>query len=344
MSFPANEWGYHTDAILLENCMFANIGYVYQQENGNYAENVYLNHCTFVNVLVFSLESGWWYKLSVTNSLWLNAFIRGEEPVRYATHGGPINIDSVASFGFAVPFAEQDRRVLFAHNSYYIEPRLGDWMANNTPARERRRVGAEDCIPVPLPMLNSRTLAFLATSDFPYVNEAKLYEAMDTGMILPPTDPTAVKVFLEEKWWGCEEVSWAWRPNLSAKCAWPFREDLAYTNDTLLGAAMGGFPLGDLHCWFPHEYKQWKLQADAEWAQICHWLENGAEPTGTHGLKNQSSRVAPSGFYLYQNYPNPYKASTEIRCRLPQACNVRLVLLDLLGRERGGNSHESIAG
>ncbi|MBC7188309.1 MAG: T9SS type A sorting domain-containing protein, partial [Calditrichaeota bacterium] len=337
VSFPANEWGYHTDAILFENCTFANIGYVYQQENGNYADNVYFNHCTFVNVLMFSLESGWWYKISVTNSLWLNAFMRGEEPVRYAAHGGPlggtINIDSVASFGFAVPFAEQDRRVLFAHNSYYIEPWLVDWMANNPSAQERRREGGEDCIPRPLPMLNSQTLAFFASSEFPYMNAAKLYEAMDPGMILPPTDTTAIERFLEEKWWGCEDVSWAWRPDLSAKYTWPFQENLAYVNDTLLCAAMGGFPLGDLYRWFPHEHKRWKLQADTEWAQISYWLEKGTEPTGVFGLMNPPSRGVPSGFFLEQNYPNPSGARTTIRYRLPQACNVQLVLFDLLGRE-----------
>ncbi len=266
LSFPHGESGYHIDHLLFENCTFANLGYVYQQENGNYADNVHVNHCSFVNLVMFSLQSGWWHKLSVTNSLWLNAFMRGEEPALYWSYGGPwggtISIDSVSSFGFAVSFTEEDRRILFAHNSYFLEPWLTDWMENSPSAQEKRRQGLEDYIPRPQPMLNARTAAFFASSAFPYMNAANLYEGINPRMIQPPTDTSAIKEYLEQKWGGCGDKTWAWRPELSAGYIWPLQENLAYTNDTLLNAGMSAFPLGDLYRWFPDDYDRCKTQAE----------------------------------------------------------------------------------
>ncbi|MDZ7338457.1 MAG: T9SS type A sorting domain-containing protein [candidate division KSB1 bacterium] len=337
VSFPYDETGYHTDSILFENCTFANIGYVYQQESGNYADEVYFNHCSFLNVVMFSLESGWWYKLAVANSLWVNGFMRGVEPLGYSGYGwnpgGTINIDSVASFGIGVPFTDQDRRILFAHSSYFVEPWLVDWMANSPYAQLRRQEGSEELVPRPAPMLNSRTRGFFASDDFPYMNAANLYDGINPGMILPPTDTTAIQQFLEEKWSGCRSSFWAWRPELSTNYAWPLPENLAYTNDTLLSAGMGGFPLGDLFRWFPEEYARWKGQADKEWTDIAFWMETGTPPGGAHHVEGPNGKGVPMGFSLEQNYPNPCRATTAIRYVLPRESEVRLVVFDLLGRQ-----------
>jgi hypothetical protein len=60
---------------------------------------------------------------------------------------------------------------------------------------------------------------------------------------------------------------------------------------------------------------------------------------GTFGRCNipESSReladVTPPGrFSLSQNYPNPFNSTTTIQYELPQAGNVRLVVIDILGR------------
>ena len=123
VSFPFDDPGWHIDYLLFENCTFANIGYVYMQEAGNYGDNVHFNHCTFLNVVMFSLESGWWYNMSVTNSIWVNAFMYGDIPAQTRAgylYGGTVRIDSIETFGFAVPFTEQDRRILFAFDRAYI--------------------------------------------------------------------------------------------------------------------------------------------------------------------------------------------------------------------------------
>lgn len=80
VSVPYLGTGIHTDSLSFENCTFANIGYVYQQESANYGDNVYFNHCTFYNVVMFTLESGWWYKMFVSNSLFINTFMYGYIP------------------------------------------------------------------------------------------------------------------------------------------------------------------------------------------------------------------------------------------------------------------------
>ncbi len=337
VSFPFDVPGFHTDNIMFENCTFANIGYVYQQESGNYADNVRFNHCTFLNVIMYSLESGWWYKMSVTNSLWVNGYMMGEIPAYIGDdcdpNGGTIRIDSISTFKFEVPFTEQDRRILFAHNSYFIEDWLVDWMANNPYAQELHNTGQEDLIPIPQPMLSPKTLAFFESDSFPYMNATGLYDSTDPDFILAPTDTASLKWFLDEKWWACCDSLWAWHPEYSAQYRWPLVENLAYTNDTLLNAGLGGFPLGDLYHWFPQEYAQWKAQADDERADISFWLENGIHPDSTVEIQEQSGLGMPECFGLNQNYPNPFNPMTKIRYQLPLTSHLSIKVYDLLGHE-----------
>jgi hypothetical protein len=48
---------------------------------------------------------------------------------------------------------------------------------------------------------------------------------------------------------------------------------------------------------------------------------------------NSGTRTQPRGYQLDQNYPNPFNPVTVIRYFLPEAQNVRLVILDLRGQE-----------
>jgi len=286
VSFPYDVPGYHTDSILFENCTFANMGYVYMQEGTNYGDDVQFNHCTFYNVVQFPLESGWWWKLNVTNCLFVNAWMMGYIPVS-GVSGATVTIQPADSITFDVPFTDQDRHILFAHSAYYLDDWLVDWMRggweknyNGTEWRPDPRITSVGCpyskeqyrqrlfdeIPYPRPMLDSTALVYFDSTNvdgsklYPYINRAALYDvcqlAIDKKYELnprfdtPPINLDPLKYFLNEKWSTNLDTMWAYDANAGFLQQWPLPENLIYANDTLKTAGMGGFPLGDLYHWW----------------------------------------------------------------------------------------------
>ncbi len=376
VSFPFDVPGYHTDYCSFENCTFTNLGYVYMQERNNYSDNVHFNHCTFYNVVMFSLENGWWWKLSVNNCLFVNAYMLGNVPA--AGIGGatvPITpADSIATFD--PPFTDQDRQILFTHSAYYMDNWLVDWMRGGweldywsdpdpvkrwrPPSRindvgnpyskdlYRQRVFNE--IPYPRPMLDSTALAYFDSTDsegeklFPYINREALYDvtelrdAVNPRFDTPPINLDPLKYFLWQKWSTNLDSMWAYMPEAGYNQQWPLPENLAYANDTLRTAGMGGFPLGDLyHWWNPavregatDYYSAWLAQAEDERATIARWLETGS-PT-VSSVKRLPSTIVPSDFTLYQNYPNPFNPITQIKYSVPQTGNISLKVYNNLGQ------------
>jgi hypothetical protein len=332
LSFPFSTVGWHTDSVLFENCTFANIGYVYMQEGGEYGDNVHFNHCTFLNTVMFTLQSGWWWKMFVTNSIFVNPFMFGNIPAQTGDgdpNGSTVRIDSIASFNFQVPFTEQDRRILFANNSHYYEAWLVDWMANNPYSQFLRANRRDDEIPVPQPMLSPQTLEFFAAN--PFMNTANLYDNTNPAFLIPPTNEDSLKDFLRRKWEDNTDIEWSYNSNSGWYQTWPLPENLSYTNTTLKTAAMGGFSLGDLYHWWPDQYTAWKAQSEAEYERIFTWLETGNDPATT-AIEPISGSV-PANFTLSQNYPNPFNPTTQIKYSVPRASQVSLKVYNTLGQE-----------
>ena len=346
VSVPFAATGLHTDSLMFENCTFANIGYVYMQEAANYGDNVHFNHCTFYNVVMYSLESGWWYKMSVTNSLFVNPFMYGYRPGLGDGPNGVIDIIPIDSsaisngFGFEVPFTEQDRRVLFVNNNYYYEQWLRDWMywgPNGSPyANMKHQQRLDNEIFFPQPMFNGLTNTMFDSTDgggnrvWPYFNRANL-DSLNPGLINPPINSDSLKDFINRKWNDNSDMHWAWNAGqylTNGGQVWPFAEDLSYTNTTLQAAGMNGFPLGDLR-WWPAEYAQWEAQADAERDRIFTWLNTGNDPASD---VTEVGGLLPSEYTLGQNYPNPFNPTTEIEYSIPKAGYVSLRVYDNLGQ------------
>ncbi len=338
VSFPFPSSGYHIDSIVFENCTFTNMGQVYVQQEGNYADNVKFNHCTFLNVVMNHFQSGSWYKLAVTNSLFINTYMFGDYLwSSLGKQGGTIRIDSISNFGYQVPFNEHDRRILFSNSSYYTEKWLSDWIYNSPGSVNYRNTNRAHLIPHPQPMLNNRTLAFFDSTEngnkvFPFINRAALYDSVNPGFILPPSDTSNIKMFLDFKWYsGGAAHRWPWKPENSISRRWPLEENLAYVNDTLLTAGMGCFPLGDLYRWFPEKYKVWKAQKENEDERISTWLETGIDTITS--VDEEYGEETPNTFSVSQNYPNPFNPTTTISYTLPQAGAVQIKIYDILGRE-----------
>jgi len=336
LSFRYSSTGLHSDSVYFENTTFANMGYVYMQEGNEYGDNVYFNHCTFYNIVQFTLESTWWYKMNVTNSIFCNTYMYGSIPANdtSGSFGGTIAIDSISNFGFSVPFTENDRRILFANNSYVTQAWLVDWMKNNPHSKTLHQNRRDDEIPVPQPMLNAGTLRFFDTTAadgkkmFPYMNRANLYDGVDPQFVNPPIALDSLKQFLMHKWDDNANVNYAFNPQDDCNQVWPLKEDLSYTDATLKTAAMGGFPLGDLYHWWPAEYTKWAAQQNEENAYINKWLMNGVTD-----VKLATTNKIPKDYTLSQNYPNPFNPTTTIEFSIPKSGYVSLKVYNTLGQE-----------
>jgi len=371
VSFPFDVPGYHTDEVSFENCTFTNCGYVYMQERTNYADKVHFNHCTFYNIVMFSLENGWWYNLNVNNCLFVNAYMLGYIPAQ-GVSGATVTIADADSFGFTVPFKNSDRHILFTNSAYYMDDWLVDWMrggweknASNTawrPASKITTVGNQfsidlykkrtfNAIPYPRPMLDSTALSYfdstLANGSklYPYINRAELYDVTDLRekvnprLITPPLNLVPLKYFLWQKWDTNLDSMWAYMPEAGFNQQWPLPENLAYKNDTLKTAAMGGFPLGDLYNWWnpavrdgaTDRYTAWKAQATAEKARIATWLQTGKDPLTS--VERIPGTATPGEYALGQNYPNPFNPTTQIKYSVPRNGQISIKVYNSLGQE-----------
>jgi hypothetical protein len=346
VSFPYQTTGYHGDTLIFENCSFANLSYGIMQESAEYNSYVKFNHCTMVNTVVFPFESGWWNKLSITNSVFVNTYMFGDIPTNRGDttypgsglpskvgsypDGGVLNIDSVSTFGFTPDFGESDRHIYFANTSYVVEP----WLVSYYRSNAYTDTAAKNNQPYAQPMMSTKTEKFFNGVDgsgnklFPNMTCENLYPWSYPNFGNPPLSQSNLKDFLLKKWTNNADMDWSWSIADDFALTWPMNEDLSYANDTLNIAGMGGYPLGDLYHWYPTRYTTWKASQKA----IEDAVING-KMGGTTGIIDRSPAGAVAKLELSQNYPNPFNPTTQISYTVAHNARVSLKVFDVLGRE-----------
>ncbi len=334
----AISWGYqttswHTDSLSFVNCTFANMGYGLMQESPEWADNVWFNHCTFFNIMMFPIESNYWHNLVVTNCLFENTYMMGDQIALRGTNaqypfGGTLALDTLSTTGISFNFKESDRHILFSNSSYYEQKWLTGFMANNAYSD----TASPSYAPAPMPMINNQTLGLSENKTmWPYIqiDTSTLYDNVDPDMIAPLTNQDSIEAFLVQAWNGAPNVDWAFEPDSDLNNVWPLPGNLAYTNATLLHAAGGGLPLGDLYHWFPAQYQQWKSIEAAENDSIATEQMTG-QPTA---VMNEPKPTIPGKYALAQNYPNPFNPTTQIDYSVPKSGYVNITVYNVLGEK-----------
>lgn len=326
VSWTYNSTAWHTDSVSFVNCTFNNMGYGLMQESPEYADNVWFNHCTFLNIMLFPMESGYWHNIAIANCLFENTFMVGSTVAGYAhgaPNGGTLNIDTLSSEGFTVPYDSLQRHIFFTHSAYYEQSWLTNYMAHSpfadTVSNPLDKVS-------PQPMVSKKTMGFSDNPDFPYIHISDLIDGVDPHMIAPTTNIDSAEAFLEGVWAGGATVNWAFEPDSDTQGHWPMPGNLAYTNDTLLTAGMAGFPLGDLYHWFPSQYTAWKAQQASEDQAINDSMNTATAITGPVA-------TVPYKYALSQNYPNPFNPTTEINYSLAKKGFVSIKVYNVLGEQ-----------
>jgi hypothetical protein len=184
---------------------------------------------------MFTLESGWWHNMHVTNSLFFNTFIYGYIPnAPDGVNGGTISIAPIDSgalgggFGFVpdwspqdgvADFTEQQRHILFANNNYKLDQWLIDWMGygpNGSPySKSKHQQRLDDEVPAPQPMFNGLTNTFFDSVDaqgnkaWPYINRAHCDSLNDPGLIKQPINLDSLKTSMdmESLFWICSDMA-----------------------------------------------------------------------------------------------------------------------------------------
>ncbi len=315
------------DSIAYVNCTLENMGFG-DQDDFVPPKSAWFNHNTFVNISKFAFKYYWFTKLVIANSIFVNNHFTGEryadrigqDPDRYL-YGAVVDCDTIPdtlTYNGINAANEADKRVfIFVNNSNYTDPMFqtfyNSYNDTVTTGNQGKILGE--------PMFNARTMDMFTWHKL--FKMSGIHDSTDPGFVKAPTNVDSILAFLQARYVTGVNVDWSY-PSSDSQLSllWPLRENLAYTNQKLLSAGMGGYPIGDLYHWFPTQYASWQAQETQENHSLS--LMTGVHETGG---------IVPAGYKLSQNYPNPFNPTTEILYSVPRNGTVSLKVFNVLGQE-----------
>lgn len=253
------------EKVVVENNTFLNVGGFAMQIEGGVANELWVNHNTFVNVGRQPVLYPWHKNSYFTNNLIVNGWwhgegsegfdaIRLEEPDNQYT--GMIYIDELPTrYGLDV-----ERVVVISNNSVDTDQPFVDFFDSTSgddfPLRQQ-------------PFVNVRTQNYADTYDNILIQNT--FEDLDPGLATYPDNYSEMTDFITAVRGESETIPlWYWDPGRdddNYSIQWPLPEDLSYSNTTHQAAGFGGYPLGNLN-WFPDAKADWEAEKDEIEAEI----------------------------------------------------------------------------
>ncbi|MCB0747896.1 MAG: T9SS type A sorting domain-containing protein [Ignavibacteriae bacterium] len=273
--------------------------------------NVKINNNIFFSVYSAGLDYNHAYDPQVYNA-------------NFYSPPGVLTLDSLYSELESAPYniTEETRNIEAVNNAYFWPQKIVDNFATmnadpDTSVGHYRNVGGEILAPVWVAVRPGAE----AILDLPNIKVAEADNfAMDPGFDAALVDAAADSMarFVRHVWInggsGVGSRPFVYKAstinpfdgvpaNWKTTQGYPVRENLRYTNTTLLTAANGN-PLGDL-TWFPEI---------------------------TVGVREISNAI-PTKYSLDQNYPNPFNPTTNINYSITNSGFVNLKIFNILGQE-----------
>jgi len=298
------------ETCIIENNTFFNLNAFAFRGEWNEIKNFKFNHNTIVNMVKWPIQWHFQTNAEFNNNIFYNTNSNGE--TAYEANGQDVDHGVFGIFNMykldqhvfidSLGYTEAGRKVELKNNDWFFSSEVTDYWSSL------------DSIMVE-PWMNPRTQGFFDDdANYPSLIEENTMN-MDPAFINAGTvgswstvdsmllfikgfrDPSVVKPFN----WGYEAIT-----SGTYEITWPLPENLAYTNSTLLIAAAGDCPIGDLN-WFPAKKAQ------------CTPVAN-TEPSISKGLS------------VEQNMPNPFKGQTTIAYTLADAAKVNVTIIDINGK------------
>lgn len=297
------------DTVWVENNTFLNVNGFPMQIEGGAPNTFWVNQNTFVNSGRQVMIAPWIIEGAFTNNLILNGFWHGEAASEISQdrmdsddeqYSGMFTIESLPGrYG-----RDLARKVAVANNSFFLESEYETYYtADNDTFNIRKQ-----------PLLNVRTTELFNANPNMVVTENLFDEEMPDFTTYPDNHQERIQLITDIRN-GVEPTEYGyWYPDqpsvepLEAVFSYPLPEDLSYTNSTLLSAAVGGYPLGDLN-WFPAEKANWEANKSAQYDAIEELFEGEITTEFLGSLQAESASL--SGDLATEAAPDRYLVRIE---------------------------------